>query len=165
MQSIHLIRENLERSKEIVLSRIEEMRDHCMVPPTPRGGCHTLWVLGHLAHIEALVIRKFMLGEPNPLADWEEMFDGGDVSSDNEHFVPFDRALAECRATRASTISLLNALDERDLDQTSANVPDGTGGLFGTYRRCFQYSADHWFMHRGQLADARRAAGLERMWY
>jgi hypothetical protein len=28
-----------------------------------------------------------------------------------------------------------------------------------------QYTSDHWFMHRGQLADARRAAGLHRMWF
>lgn len=165
MNSIHLIRENLERSEEIVLSRIEEMRDHCIVPPGSRGGCHTLWVLGHLAYIEGLVIRKFMLGGSNPLADWEEMFDGAEVSGKLEDFVPFDRALAECRAARASTISLLESLDEDDLDQTSASAPNGTAKLFGTYRRCFQYSADHWFMHRGQLADARRAAGIERMGY
>jgi hypothetical protein len=165
MQTIHFIRENLKRSEDIVLSRIEEMRDHCTVAPTPRGGCHTLWVLGHLAYIEAVVIRAFMLGGPNPLADWEEMFDGEDVSSDIDDFVPFDEALAACRATRASTIGLLDSLEEQDLDQMSANIPGVVEGLFGTYRKCFQYSADHWFMHRGQLADARRAAGLERMWY
>ena len=165
MQTIHFIRDNLRRSEEIVLSRIEEMRDHCMVEPTRRGGCHTLWVLGHLAYIEALVIRNFMLGGHNPLADWEEMFDGADVSSCPDDFVPFDRVLAECRATRASTIELLDSLEEHDLDQASANVPGGVEELFGTYRKCFQYSADHWFMHRGQLADARRAAGLEHMWY
>ena len=136
-----------------------------MVPPGSKGGCHTLWVLGHLAYIEALVIREFMLGGSSPLADWEEMFDGTEVSGKTEDFVPFDRALAECRATRASTISLLESLDEDDLDQTSASAPNGTDGLFGTYRRCFQYAADHWFMHRGQLADARRVAGLDRMWY
>ena len=60
MDSIYLIRENLQWSEEIVLSRIEEMRDHCMVPPSSKGGCHTLWVLGHLAYIEAIVIRTFM---------------------------------------------------------------------------------------------------------
>lgn len=49
MQSIELIRENLRRSREIVLARVADMRDHCVVFPTPRGGCHTLWVLGHLA--------------------------------------------------------------------------------------------------------------------
>ena len=165
MHSIDLIHENLERSNSIVLSRIEEMREHCMVPPTRRGGCHTLWVLGHLAYIESLVIRSFMLGETNPLADWEKMFDGSDVSDDIGQLVPFDHALSACRAARAATISLLDSFDEADLDRTSLNSPDGTDELFGTYRRCFQYSCDHWLMHRGQLANARQAAGLDPMWY
>lgn len=63
MQSIELIRDNLTRSRDRVLARIEDMREHCAVFPTPRGGSHTLWVLGHLAYIEALVVRRFMLGE------------------------------------------------------------------------------------------------------
>jgi hypothetical protein len=165
MQSIDLIRENLERSKDIVLARVEDMRDHCVVFATPRGGCHTLWVLGHLAYIEALVIRSYMLGESNPLAHWEELFDGADISGDIELFPPFDQVLEECRKVRASTVSLLESLSEGDLDRVSANVPNGADDLFGTYRRCLQYAADHWFMHRGQLADARRAAGLERAWF
>ena len=165
MDSIHLIRENLRRSETIVLSRIEDMRDHCMTPPSSAGGCHTLWILGHLAYIEGLVVSDFMLGKSNPLAGWKDMFDGAEISSDIEHFVPFDLALEECRAIRASTSSLLESFDERGLDHASANAPNGAEELFGTYRRCFQYSADHWLMHRGQLADARCAAGLERMWY
>jgi uncharacterized damage-inducible protein DinB len=165
MLSIDLIRENLKRSEEIVLARVEDMREHCVVLSTPRGGCHTLWVLGHLAYIESLVIHGFMLGEPNPLADWEETFDGVDAPGEEEHFPPFDRVLEECRRIRSSTISLLDSLDENALDKASENIPNGAEGLFGTYRHCFQYAADHWFMHRGQLADARRAAGLERMWY
>jgi hypothetical protein len=165
MLSIDLIKGNLKRSEEIVLARIEDMREHGLVFSTPRGGCHTLWVLGHLAYIESLVIHHFMLGEPNPLANWEEIFDGADVSGDVDRFPPFDRVLTQCREMRASKISLLDSLEETDLDRVSHNVPNGAEGLFGTYRRCFQYAADHWYMHRGQLADARRAAGLERMWY
>ena len=165
MQSIDLIRENLKHSEEIVLARVEDMRDHCVVFPTPRGGCHTLWVLGHLAYIETLVIRSFMLGETNPLAHWKDLFDGADTSGDIEEFPPFDHVLEVCRQTRASTVSLLDSLTENDLDRASASAPVGVGQLFGTYRRCLQYAADHWFMHRGQLADARRAAGLERAWF
>ncbi len=165
MQSIDLIRENLRRSEEIVLARIEDMRDHCMVFPTPRGGCHTLWVLGHLAYIEALVVRRIMLGERNPLGHWAELFDGAGVSGDAARFPPFDRVLEACRGVRASTTALLDSLSEDHLDRRSANVPDGAEDLFGTHRRCLQYTADHWFMHRGQLADARRAAGVDRMWY
>jgi hypothetical protein len=165
MLSIDLIRENLRRSEAIVLARVEEMREHCLVFPTPRGGCHTLWVLGHLAYIESLVIHGFMLGEPNPLADWEEIFDGYEISGEVKFFPPFDRVLEECRRIRSTTISLLDSLTENDLDKVSENVPNGAEELFGTYRRCFQYAGDHWLMHRGQLADARRASGVKRMWY
>jgi uncharacterized damage-inducible protein DinB len=165
MQSIELIRGNLGRSEEIVLARIEDMRDHCMVFPTPRGGCHTLWILGHLAYIEGLVVHDLMLGGVNPLAHWETAFDGAEVSGDADLFPSFDQVLDECRRVRASTMSLIGSLTEDELDQASAHVPEGAEGLFGTYRSCLQYAADHWFMHRGQLADARRAAGLDRMWF
>ena len=165
MDTIHLIRENLRRSETIVLSRIEDMRNHCMTQPTARGGCHTLWILGHLAYIEGLVIRTYMLDEANPLAEWQAMFDGDDVASDIDQSIAFDRALAECRTMRASTLSLLGTFAEEDLDAPSAMAPKGTDELFGTCRRCFQYCADHWLMHRGQLADARRAAGQSKMWY
>jgi hypothetical protein len=164
MQSIDLIRDNLKKSEDRVLTRIEQMREHCVVFPTPIGGCHTLWVLGHLAYIEALVIRAFMLGERNPLAAWEEVFDGADTSGDISQYPPFDEVLVQCRKVRESTVALLDSLFEDDLDKVSANVPKGFEDTFGTYRLCLQYVADHWYMHRGHLADARRAAGLERMW-
>jgi hypothetical protein len=164
MQSIVLIRDNLTKSRDRVLARVEEMRDHCVVFPTPQGGPHTLWVLGHLAYIEALVVQRFMLGEANPLAAWEEVFDGADVSGDIRLYPPFDQVLAKCREVRESTLALLDSLSEDALDKASAEVPAGFEDTFETYRLCLQYVADHWYMHRGQLADARRAAGLERMW-
>lgn len=164
MQSIDLIRDNLKKSRDRVLARVEEMREHCVAFPTRNGGCHTLWVVGHLAYIEALVVRTFMLGEGNTLAEWEEVFDGADTSGDISQYPPFDDVLAMCREVRESTVALLDSLSEDDLDKVSAKVPEGFEDTFGTYRLCLQYVADHWYMHRGQLADARRAAGLGRMW-
>ncbi len=140
------------------------MREYCLVFPTPNGGAHTLWVLGHLAYIEGLVINTLMQGKANPLADWEELFDGADISGDVNLYPPFDAVLAKCREMREATSTLLDSFSESDLDQTSATVPEGFENIFGTYRLCLQYVADHWYMHRGQLADARRAAGLSRMW-
>lgn len=164
MQSIDLIRHNLKQSRERVLAGVEEMREHAVVFPTRNGGGHTLWVLGHLAYIEELVVRTFMRGEANPLAEWEEIFDGADTMGDISQFPPFDEVLARCREVRESTLVLLDSLSEADLDRSSARVPEGFADTFGTYRLCLQYAADHWYMHRGQLADARRAAGLGRMW-
>jgi len=105
-----------------------------------------------------------MLGEPNPLSEWEQIFDGADVSGDITRYPPFDQVLATCREVRESTVALVDSLSEEALDQASANAPAGSESTFGTYRLCLQYVADHWYMHRGHLADARRAAGLERMW-
>src|SRR5688572_33333424 len=125
MQSIDLIRDNLAKSRDLVLMRVEEMREHPLVAPTPNGGGHTLWVLGHLAYIESLVVHTFMRGEPNPLVAWEQVFDGEDVSADAPDFPPFDDVLARCREVRASTIALLGALTEADLDKPGAKTPKG----------------------------------------
>jgi hypothetical protein len=164
MQSKDLIRDNLTKSADRVLAHVEDMRPQAVVFPTPQGGCHTLWVLGHLAYIEALVIQSFMLGRRNPLADWEQIFDGADPSGAASDYPPFNEALAKCREMRQSTLTILEGLSEADLDSTSAQSPTGWEDTFGTYRLCLQYVADHWYMHRGHLADARRAARLTRMW-
>lgn len=164
MQSIDLIRDNLHKSRERVLAKIEDMREHCLVFPTPNGGCHTLWVLGHLAFIEGLVIYQFMLGSENPVAAWKDVFDGEDISGDIRDYPAFDEVLTQCLELREATLRLLDSLSEDDLDTLSANAPKGFEASFGTYRLCLQFVADHWYMHRGNLADARRAAGLERMW-
>ena len=86
------------------------------------------------------------------------------MSGDIGRYPPFDQVLARCREARESTLALVDSLSEEALDQVSANVPAGFEDTFGTYRLCLQYVADHWYMHRGNLADARRAAGKERMW-
>ena len=97
MQSIDLIRRNLEQSRDRVLARVEEMREHCVVFPTPKGGGHTIWVLGHLAYIERLVLSEFMQGVENPLAEWEELFDGADTLGSARSYPPFDAVLATSR--------------------------------------------------------------------
>lgn len=165
LESIDLIRDNLLRSERITLARIDDMRAHGMVPSTQTGGCHTLWILGHLAFIETLVIRTYMLGEANPLTAWETIFDGSSISQSSDDFPVFETVLHQCRAARAATNSLLASLAEENLDTVSAACPPGAEELFGTWRLCFQYAADHWLMHRGQLADARHMAGITRMWY
>lgn len=165
MESLQLIRENLLRSKAIVLARIEEMEEHCLTPPHSRGGCHTLWILGHLAFIEGLVIHDFMQGETNPRAGWKSLFDGDFISIDQADYPTFQQVLSACRAARMATIDRLDALTESELDQAGRNVPADAMNLLGTWRHCFQYCADHWLMHRGHLANARSAAGLQKMWY
>ena len=48
MQSIELIRDNLKKSSDRVLARVEEMREHFTVFPTPNRGAHECGCSGAL---------------------------------------------------------------------------------------------------------------------
>jgi hypothetical protein len=45
----------LSISNGVVLSVIDEMSDAATTFPTPNGGCHPLWVLGHLTLVEGII--------------------------------------------------------------------------------------------------------------
>jgi len=89
------------------------------------------------------VVRTFMLGEDNPLATWQPVFDGMEVSGEAEDYPRFDAVLDMCRGNRAWTIALMNRLTERRLGTRSARPPRGHESQFGTYRDCLQYVAVH----------------------
>ncbi|MEM7233373.1 MAG: DinB family protein [Planctomycetota bacterium] len=162
MKAIELIRGNLERSRNRVLGKIEDMREQSLVFPTPNGGCHTRWLLGHLAHSENQIVQVMMLGKENEIAEWGELFGMKTDPSPDAAYPEFDRVLEAARSVRESTIALVDTLSEEDLDRASVNCPEGREAAFGTYGLCLQFAADHWLMHRGQMADARRAAGIGR---
>jgi len=64
---------------------------------------------------------------------------------------------------RACTVAKLDTLLEADLDAGGARSPRGFEDTFGTYRLCLRHVADHWNVHGGHLAEARRTVGLRRM--
>lgn len=165
MESIELIRGNLRRSRDLVLARIEELEPYAWTPPTTAGGGSALWILGHLATLEAMVRVRFLEDRASPRAPWEPVFDGDAPPGDPARCPSFGDVLDACRAERAATIALVDGLAEADLDRAARGAPAAEPELFGTWRSCLQYLADHWLMHRGQLADCRRAAGLQRAWY
>src|SRR5215471_917552 len=60
-------------SNGAVLRAIDKMGDAPTTFPTPNGGCHPLWVLGHLTIVEGL-IPMVLYGEKNPVAEWQNYF-------------------------------------------------------------------------------------------
>ena len=52
-------------SNGAVLSVIDEMSGAATTFPTPNGGCHPLWVLGHLTLVEGM-IPAILFGDKNP---------------------------------------------------------------------------------------------------
>jgi len=63
----------LNASNGAVLSVIDKMSDAATTFPTPNGGCHPLWVLGHLTMVEGM-IPGVLFGEKSLVAEWQKYF-------------------------------------------------------------------------------------------
>ena len=162
MDTKELLKMDLDMSAGMTLRLIEDMKDAPLTAPTPNGGNHPMWVLGHLAYSMGSLIQGMMLGEDNPLEEWKEIFGAGAPPvAEADHYPPFAEVLTKCKAAHQKTLDILESLSEADLDSKSKNCPEEYAPFFGTYRQCFLVTAMHWMMHRGQVADARRAAGRE----
>ena len=163
MQSKELLKITLEMSRDMVLQLIEDMKDAPLTFPTANGGCHPLWVLGNVTLAEGTFIREWILGQSNPVAEWKDIFGAGtEPVASAATYPPLHEVMAKSHEVREATMELLNSLSEEDLDKPS-KAPAQRQAYFGTSRQCFLMTALHWMMHRGQVADARRAAGRKRI--
>ena len=159
MNAIDLIRAALAVSDQGFLTLAEDLRDAPLTPPTPRGGNHPLWVLGHITFIEAGV-PHILFGEPNPLERWAPLFaPGTEPKGDAGAYPPYDELLRTYRDLRARNLKLLDDLGEAGLDRPTKSPPRGLEDVLRTAGQTFLVLAMHQMTHRGQLADARRALG------
>jgi hypothetical protein len=67
------IRYSLNMADQATMRAIETIKDAPLTFPTGQGGCHPLWVIGHLAFIEGLT-HEMLGGGGNPVAHWAAIF-------------------------------------------------------------------------------------------
>ena len=159
MNAIDVIRSAMQTSEQAVLQLAEDMRDVPLTQPTPRGGNHPLWVLGHLTLVEGN-IPQVLFGEPNPVAHWAPIFaPGTEPTTDPSAYPSFEEVLRMYRDLRARNLQILQQLGEAGLDRPTKSPPQGLEQMLRTAGDTFLLIALHQMSHRGQLADARRAAG------
>ncbi len=164
MKTVDYIKMNLEASQSMVSGMIDDMKDAPLVQPTPNGGNHPLWILGHLTYSEANIVDHIMQGNDNPLAEWNDVFGGGsEPVTDLAHYPAWDEVRAKFDEVRANTMKVLSTLSDDDLDQPSKNCSPEREAFFGTVGQCFMVIGLHAMMHFGQLADARRMDGRKPM--
>jgi hypothetical protein len=149
----------LNLSNQAVISLIDDMSDAPLTQPTPSGGNHPLWVLGHLTWVEGEMPRV-LFGEENPVAEWTSLFGmGTTVFSDTTKYPPFTEVRAKYDALCQANVQRVESFTEADLDKPTTWQPPGLERAMATYGRTFLTLSLHKMSHRGQLADARRAAG------
>jgi hypothetical protein len=146
-------------SNQAVVPLIDDMSDAPLTLPTPRGGNHPLWILGHLTWVEGEV-PKILFGDESPVANWKPIFGiGTAVEADASKYPPFSDVRSKYDALFQANLKLFESLSEADLDQPTKWQPPGLEKNFTNYGLTFLTLSLHKMSHRGQLADARRAAG------
>jgi uncharacterized damage-inducible protein DinB len=142
----------------------ESMAHAPLTQPTPgaqHGSNHPLWTLGHLCVIEGDV-RHILLGEPSPVEHWKPLFAAGTKpTTDVAAYPSFDEVLSTYRELRAQNLKLLEHVGEAGLDRAPKHVPPGFETMMTSAGNTLLLIALHNMFHSGQIADARRAAGLK----
>jgi hypothetical protein len=145
-------------SNGAVLGVIDKMAGAATKFPTPNGGCHPLWVLGHLTLIEG-TIPAVLYGEENPVAEWQKFFgEGSEPVNDAGAYPSFTEVREKYLELREQNLKLLESLSEEDLDKPTKAPPKGREQEFATYGRSFLTLALHQSMHRSHVTDALRAS-------
>ena len=149
----------MQVSDQSIMMLLEDLRDAPLTAPTPCGGNHPRWVLGHITFVEGN-LPHVIFGEPNPVARWAPLFaPGTEPKTDASAYPPFDELLRTYRDLHARNLKLLDELGEAGLDRPTKSPPRGLDDALSTVGRTFLVIAMHHMSHRWQLADARRAAG------
>lgn len=158
MNTIDYIKMSLEGSSGWAMGLIGDMKDSPMTQPTPNGGNHPLWVLGHIVRAESDLLDCFILGKPNRFPELEAFAMGNTPSTDASQYPSMDELMGTFETIRAATLAHLDTLSADDLDG-STHAPEEFGPAFSTVGACFAAMSTHVAFHAGQVADARRAAG------
>ncbi|WP_037250200.1 DinB family protein [Rhodopirellula europaea] len=159
MQSKEFLLSLLTHNMNLTMPLIEDLSDQPLAFPTPNGGNHAMWVTGHISFSLAWIVDGFLLGKPNRLEHWKELFDTTTQPvADANHYPAFEEILQTCKNCHQACMNALESLSEEELDE-KIDCPDGFEGFVGTKRLCFRTAANHWLFHYGQLADARRSLG------
>lgn len=163
MQALELVRFALQMTEGSTLNLVQDLRDTPLVQPGPTGGNHPLWIMGHLCVVEGS-LRKILYGEPNPVEHWAPMFGLGSTPHlDASAYPSFDEVVQTFRELRTETLRRLGEHSEADLDRKPFEIPAGFEDAMTTFAHALLLISLHQMVHYGQIADARRAAGLKPM--
>src|SRR2546430_14103293 len=119
MKAIDVIRTAMQTSDQSIMMLLEDLGDAPLTAPTPRGGNHPLWVLGHITFIEGN-IPHVLFGEANPGAHWAPLFaPGTEPTADASAYPPVDEVLRTYRDLRARNLKPLDKICQAGLATAS----------------------------------------------
>lgn len=153
------IRYSLILADQATMRTLAIIEDAPLTFPTGNGGCHPLWVIGHLAFVEGLT-HEMLGGGGNPVAHWAPIFGPDTVpTADAAQYPAFAKVREQYVQLRSRNLQLLESMTEADLDKPTPWQPKGLEEHFATFGKALLTVAMHQMAHRGQLTDVIRTAG------
>jgi hypothetical protein len=122
------------------------------------GGCHLLWILGHLAHTQEWALTN-LAGQPSRMPkEMQELFSGGSTVYGDASRYPSPTEVQDLFAgTQERMLAALAAFDTaRWSDPSPEGIPHE---FFPTLGSMWEMLAVHTFWHFGQLTVNRRMMG------
>ena len=99
------IRFSMNLAEQSVMRSIGTMKDAPLTFPTENGGCHPLWVLGHLTVVEGMT-HQLLAGGENPAAEWGALFGPDTITtSDASHYPSFEEVSARYAELRQKNLA------------------------------------------------------------
>jgi hypothetical protein len=153
------IRFSLDMANQGIQRALANIEEAPTTFPTVNGGCHPLWVAGHLTYIEGLTHQLLGIGA-NPVAEWGKWFEQGTTpTADATQYPALGEICARYTELRKGTLRFLDTLKEAELDTPTKFQPAGLEELFATYGKSLLTLALHQMSHRGHITDAVRSMG------
>lgn len=153
------IRFSLNLAEQAMLQSLAGIEDKPLTFPTEEGGCHPLWVLGHITFVEGLA-HQMLAGGENVAAEWAGLFAPETTPTNDAAVYPsIEKVRARYLHLRAMNLQFLDSLSEADLDKATPWQPKGVEEHFATYGKALLTLALHQTMHRSHITDAIRSAG------
>ncbi len=122
-----------------MLGAIDEAKDAPTVFPTPNGGCHPLWVLGHLTLIRGHDSSNSLRRAQSRCGAWNAYFgEGSQPVADAATYPSFDTVREKYQELRDhNLIIILKSLSDADLDKPTFAPPAGREREFATFGSSF----------------------------
>lgn len=161
MTNAEVLARNLEGTRDWTLKLIADLDgDDWFFQPTPGMG-HALWLCGHLAAAQNLLIHARCLGNSILADDFSQHFPiGAPVKSAGEHdYPPVEEVLSVMADIHSKTVAAIRGMSDAMLAE-KAFGKDGTihphyQDKGGAVAHCDRHEA----FHAGQIASIRRLLG------
>jgi hypothetical protein len=122
------------------------------------GKAHPLWLLGHLAFSNDLIVNMLCLNSPSQLSPVymqkfaPSILGGAAITPNAADYPAWDEILANYKKTASKSVELIRGLTDSDLTGgPKGKVPPEHADFFKVLGNTLGHMADHDAYHRGQI--------------